>query len=37
MQIARMFEAKGWEVIWLKYGSTRAFFDAAWSLAAAVD
>ena len=28
VQIARMFEAKGWEVIWLKYGSTqRAFFE----------
>ena len=27
-QIARLFEAKGWEVIWLKYGSAqRAFFD----------
>jgi pyruvate dehydrogenase E1 component len=27
-QIARMFEAKGWEVIWLKYGSQqRAFFE----------
>src|SRR5438093_1972762 len=27
-QIARMFEAKGWEVIWLKYGSKqRAFFE----------
>jgi pyruvate dehydrogenase E1 component len=28
VQIARMFEAKGWEVLWLKYGSKqRAFFD----------
>jgi pyruvate dehydrogenase E1 component len=28
VQIARMFEAKGWEVIWLKYGSKqRAFFE----------
>jgi len=28
MQIARMFEAKGWEVLWLKYGSQqRAFFE----------
>lgn len=28
LQIARLFEAKGWEVIWLKYGSTqRAFFE----------
>ena len=27
-QIARLFEAKGWEVLWLKYGSQqRAFFD----------
>src|SRR5713101_9816929 len=27
-QIARMFEAKGWEVLWLKYGSKqRAFFE----------
>ncbi len=27
-QIARMFEAKGWEVLWLKYGSKQqAFFD----------
>ena len=27
-QIARLFEAKGWEVLWLKYGSRqRAFFD----------
>jgi pyruvate dehydrogenase E1 component len=27
-QIARMFEAKGWEVIWLKYGSQQsAFFE----------
>jgi pyruvate dehydrogenase E1 component len=27
-QIARMFEAKGWEVIWLKYGSKQsAFFE----------
>ncbi|HEY7492512.1 MAG TPA: 1-deoxy-D-xylulose-5-phosphate synthase N-terminal domain-containing protein [Candidatus Tectomicrobia bacterium] len=27
-QIARLFEAKGWEVIWLKYGSKqRAFFE----------
>jgi len=27
-QIARMFEAKGWEVLWLKYGSQqRAFFE----------
>jgi pyruvate dehydrogenase E1 component len=28
VQIARMFGAKGWEVLWLKYGSKqRAFFD----------
>jgi pyruvate dehydrogenase E1 component len=28
VQIARMFEAKGWEVLWLKYGSKqRAFFE----------
>jgi pyruvate dehydrogenase E1 component len=28
MQIARMFDAKGWEVLWLKYGSKqRAFFE----------
>lgn len=28
LQIARLFEAKGWEVLWLKYGSQqRAFFD----------
>lgn len=28
MQIARMFEAKGWEVLWLKYGSQQlAFFE----------
>ncbi|MGE3538681.1 MAG: 1-deoxy-D-xylulose-5-phosphate synthase N-terminal domain-containing protein [Candidatus Tectimicrobiota bacterium] len=27
-QIARLFEAKGWEVLWLKYGSQqRAFFE----------
>src|SRR5919202_378681 len=27
-QIARLFEAKGWEVLWLKYGSKqRAFFE----------
>jgi len=28
LQIARLFEAKGWEVLWLKYGSQqRAFFE----------
>ena len=28
MQIARLFEAKGWEVLWLKYGSQQqAFFE----------
>jgi pyruvate dehydrogenase E1 component len=28
VQIARMFEAKGWEILWLKYGSKqRAFFE----------
>ena len=28
LQIARLFEAKGWEVLWLKYGSRQlAFFE----------
>ena len=27
VQIARMFEAKGWEVVWLKYGSKQRAFS----------